>query len=54
MESIGLTFHAGSVAEIAERPLYNVTCGDVGTNAEQVERYLKSVLFLGKTWNCSK
>lgn len=43
-----------SVAEIAEKPLYNVTCGDIGTNAEEVEKYLKSVLFLGKMWNCSQ
>lgn len=27
-----------SVAEIAEKPLYRVTCGDVGTEAEEVEK----------------
>jgi hypothetical protein len=26
-----------SVAEVAQRPLYRVTCGDVGTNAQDVE-----------------
>ena len=41
-----------SVAEIAEKPLYRVTCGDVGTKVIEVERYLQTVLYLGKTWNC--
>lgn len=43
-----------SVAEIAEMPLYRVTCGDIGTNAGAVEKYLNNVLYLGKTWNCGK
>lgn len=48
----GKTLTAESVAEIAEMPLYRVTCGDIGTNAEAVEKYLNTVLHLGKTWNC--
>ena len=48
----GKTLTAESVAEIAEKPLYRVTCGDVGTKAEDVERYLESVLHLGKLWGC--
>jgi SpoVK/Ycf46/Vps4 family AAA+-type ATPase len=48
----GKTLTAESVAEIAEMPLYNVTCGDIGTSAEAVEKYLQTVLVLGKTWNC--
>ncbi|KAJ5719268.1 hypothetical protein N7493_007723 [Penicillium malachiteum] len=48
----GKTLTAESVAEIAEKPLYRVTCGDVGTNAEQVEKYLESVLYLGRIWGC--
>lgn len=40
------------MAEIAEMPLYSVTCGDIGIEAEHVEKYLKTVLYLGKTWNC--
>ena len=35
-------------------PLYSVTCGDIGTNAEAVEKYLQTILYLGKTWNCGK
>ncbi|KAH8890408.1 P-loop containing nucleoside triphosphate hydrolase protein [Thozetella sp. PMI_491] len=48
----GKTLTAESVAEIAEKPLYPVTCGDIGTEPEEVESYLESVLHLGKTWGC--
>lgn len=48
----GKTLTAESVAEMAEKPLYRVTCGDVGTKAEDVEKYLESVLYLGKIWGC--
>ncbi|CAG7561233.1 unnamed protein product [Fusarium equiseti] len=48
----GKTFTAESVAEIAEKPLFRVTCGDIGTKPEQVEKYLESVLHLGKIWGC--
>lgn len=48
----GKTFTAESVAEIAQKPLFCVTCGDIGTKPEDVEKYLESVLYLGKTWGC--
>ncbi|KAI1171842.1 hypothetical protein F4777DRAFT_563917 [Nemania sp. FL0916] len=48
----GKTLTAESVAEIARKPLYKVTCGDIGTKAEDVEKYLEVVLLLGKTWGC--
>ncbi|KAL7957136.1 AAA family ATPase [Trichoderma compactum] len=48
----GKTLTAESVAEIAKKPLYPVTCGDIGTKPEAVESYLESVLHLGKTWGC--
>lgn len=48
----GKTFTAETVAEIAQKPLFCVTCGDIGTKPEQVEKYLESVLYLGKTWGC--
>ncbi|KAK0744480.1 P-loop containing nucleoside triphosphate hydrolase protein [Apiosordaria backusii] len=48
----GKTLTAESVAELAEMPLYSVTCGDIGTSPEAVEKYLNSVLHLGKKWNC--
>ena len=49
-----LTTPTESVAEIAEKPLYRVTCGDIGTRADDVEKYLQTVLYLGKIWNCGK
>ncbi|KAH6697284.1 AAA family ATPase [Plectosphaerella plurivora] len=48
----GKTFTAESLADLARKPLYRVTCGDIGTNAEQVEKYLESVLHLGRVWDC--
>ncbi|KAI1632472.1 P-loop containing nucleoside triphosphate hydrolase protein [Biscogniauxia mediterranea] len=33
----------------AEKSLYRVTCGDIGTKSED---YLESVLLLGKIWGC--
>ncbi|KAI0428596.1 hypothetical protein F5Y09DRAFT_332445 [Xylaria sp. FL1042] len=41
-----------TAAELAEMPLYSVTCGDIGTSPEAVEKYVNSVLHLGKKWNC--
>ncbi|KAI1752740.1 P-loop containing nucleoside triphosphate hydrolase protein [Xylaria castorea] len=46
----GKTLTAESVAELAEKPLYRVTCGDIGTDPESVERYLESVLYIGTIW----
>ncbi|KAK1706643.1 hypothetical protein BDP67DRAFT_547794 [Colletotrichum lupini] len=48
----GKTFTAESVAEVAKKPLYSVTCGDIGTNPADVEKYLESVFHLGKIWDC--
>ncbi|KAL0777369.1 hypothetical protein CaCOL14_006887, partial [Colletotrichum acutatum] len=48
----GKTLTAESVAEIAEKPLYRVTCGDIGTEARDVEKYLETVMYLGKAWDC--
>ncbi|KAI8721315.1 AAA domain-containing protein [Fusarium sp. LHS14.1] len=48
----GKTFTAESVAEIARKPLYPVTCGDIGTEPGQGEQYLQSVFYLGKKWDC--
>lgn len=48
----GKTYTAESVAEIARKPLYPVTCGDIGTEPEAVEKYLDSVFHLGKFWDC--
>ncbi|KAF7924667.1 uncharacterized protein EAE97_010618 [Botrytis byssoidea] len=49
----GKTLTAESVAEIAEKPLYRVTCGDIGSEPEEVEQYLNSVLDLVKSGTAS-
>lgn len=48
----GKTLTAESVAEMAEKPLYRVTCGDIGTEPREVEKYLQKVFHLGKIWDC--
>ena len=48
----GKTLTAESVAELTRKPLYPVTCGDIGTNAEEVEKHLESVLLIGRIWGC--
>ncbi|KAI0892965.1 hypothetical protein F4806DRAFT_488633 [Annulohypoxylon nitens] len=48
----GKTLTAESVAEMTKKPLYRVTCGDIGTKAEEVEKYLESVFYLGRLWDC--
>ncbi|KAH6691571.1 P-loop containing nucleoside triphosphate hydrolase protein [Plectosphaerella plurivora] len=46
----GKTLTAESIAELVRKPLYRVTCGDIGTNPESVEEYLNSALHVGNTW----
>ncbi|KAK4040164.1 hypothetical protein C8A01DRAFT_35852 [Parachaetomium inaequale] len=48
----GKTLTAESIAETQERPLYRVTCGDIGIEPTDVERYLESVFTIGKAWGC--
>lgn len=48
----GKTLTAEGVAEITKKPLYRVTCADIGTKPEEAEKYLESILHLGKLWRC--
>ncbi|KAI4592674.1 hypothetical protein KJ359_010576 [Pestalotiopsis sp. 9143b] len=48
----GKSLTAESVAEFAEKPLYRETCGDIGTDATAVEKYLETILYLAKIWDC--
>lgn len=50
----GKTLTAESVAELAERPLYRLTCGDIGTVPEIVEKSLEWIFYLGSLWQSSK
>ncbi|KAI0109522.1 P-loop containing nucleoside triphosphate hydrolase protein [Nemania sp. FL0031] len=46
----GKTLTAESVAELAERPLYRLTCGDIGTDPEVAEKYLGPAFYIGNAW----
>ncbi|KAI0139830.1 AAA family ATPase [Xylariaceae sp. FL1272] len=48
----GKTLTAESIAELTRKPLYRVTCGDIGVEPEGVEKYLDSVLYIGTVWGC--
>ncbi|KAF7547673.1 hypothetical protein G7Z17_g7565 [Cylindrodendrum hubeiense] len=48
----GKTLTAESIAELQERSLYRVTCGDIGIEPREVEQYLGDVLELGRAWGC--
>lgn len=48
----GKTLTAESVAALAGKPLYRITCGDMGTDPERVEKYLESSLYVGTMWGC--
>lgn len=45
----GKTLTAESIAEEQERPLYRVTCGDIGTEPRDVERVGQRALHLVRT-----
>lgn len=47
---VGKTCTAESVAEMLERPLLALTCGDIGTSAIEVERNLDRYLTWGEQW----
>lgn len=40
------------MAEICKRPLYPITCGDLGITAEDVEARLNRIFVQAQKWNC--
>ena len=48
----GKTLTAEAVAELTRRPLYRLKCGDIGTDAGEVEKHLDSVLPMCGAWGC--
>lgn len=46
----GKTLSAELVAELTHRPLLSLTCGDLGTTAEEVEVRLGRYMSLGEAW----
>jgi hypothetical protein len=40
------------VAELCKRPLYPITCGDLGITAVEVETRLKRIFIQAQKWKC--
>ncbi|KAI1753757.1 hypothetical protein F4782DRAFT_545533 [Xylaria castorea] len=49
---VGKTSTAECVAAHTKKPLYPITCGDIGYNAEDVERNMETHFKLAHRWGC--
>ncbi|KLU91598.1 hypothetical protein MAPG_10116 [Magnaporthiopsis poae ATCC 64411] len=49
---VGKTSTAEGVAELFKKPLFQITCGDLGTTAEEVEKALETNFALANRWDC--
>lgn len=49
---VGKTSTAECVAAQTKRPLFPITCGDIGTTASEVEQRLESYFDLAHRWGC--
>ncbi|KAL7936563.1 hypothetical protein V8C35DRAFT_332900 [Trichoderma chlorosporum] len=49
---VGKTSTAECVAEMCKRPLYPITCGDLGITAVEVESRLKHIFVQAQKWKC--
>ncbi|KAI0435671.1 hypothetical protein F4803DRAFT_544743 [Xylaria telfairii] len=49
---VGKTSTAECIAAHTKKPLYPITCGDIGYNAEDVERNMESHFKLAHRWDC--
>jgi ATP-dependent protease Clp ATPase subunit len=48
----GKTSTAETIATYTKRPLYSITCGDIGTVPEKIERSLENHFRLANKWGC--
>lgn len=48
---VGKTLTAEAVAEVARRPLYTITSGELGSTPESVESRLNKIMELAEAWN---
>lgn len=48
----GKTSTAETIAAYTKRPLYSITCGDIGTTAEDIEFNLQKHFDLANQWGC--
>ncbi|OBT94006.1 hypothetical protein VE01_07105 [Pseudogymnoascus verrucosus] len=49
---VGKTTTAEGVAERFKKPLFQITCGDLGSNAKEVETALQTNFALANRWGC--
>lgn len=49
---LGKTLTAEVYAEVIERPLYSIHAAALGTNADDIEKNLRTILTRAKRWNC--
>jgi len=49
---VGKTSTAETIADFTKRPLYPITCGDIGSQAEKVEENLERTFQLAHKWGC--
>lgn len=49
---VGKTSTAECVADHTRRPLFPITCGDIGETAEQVEKNLTACFRMADRWGC--
>lgn len=50
MNVIAKVLRAECVADSFEKPLYQVTCGDIGTDPERLEERLEEIFDYAVTW----
>ncbi|ESZ91435.1 AAA family ATPase [Sclerotinia borealis F-4128] len=49
---VGKTLTAEAVAEVTSRPLYQVSTGELGIDADVVDRRLGTILEISRRWDC--
>ncbi|KAF5700466.1 aaa family ATPase [Fusarium mundagurra] len=49
---VGKTFTAKCAAVATKRPLFSITCGDLGISAENIEKNLSEFFRLSHAWGC--
>jgi AAA+ superfamily predicted ATPase len=49
---VGKTSTAECIAEHTKKPLFSITCGDIGDTAESVERNLDRYFQIANRWGC--
>lgn len=49
---VGKTATAEAVADVYKKPLFSITCGDLGIEPREVERNLSEIFRLANVWQC--